>query len=161
MLKYSHIALIIPLLKGDSTGELITQHLGISPTRIVESKSHVNNGDDTFREELSYYWYLDSPRNEDFEPVNRLHALMELIRPFIGNIQSLGSDYSKWIDMIFHVTPQYPHGITGEFNWFRLPSSIMKELGEWNIDLSHEVFWFDHPDWTKPKQNFFKKLFRK
>lgn len=160
MIKYSHIALIIPLLKGDSTGNNITQHIGISPTRIVEFKSQVNNGDDTFREELSYSWYLDSPKNEDYEPVVRLHALMDLIRPCIENIQSLEKPYSSWIDIIFHITPQHPHGITGEFNWFRLLSSLMKELGEWNLDLSHEVFWFNHPDWTNPKQNFFKKLFK-
>lgn len=159
MIKYSHVALIIQL-KDDSIGKVVTDHLGIQPTRIQESKSQVNNGDDTFREEISYSWHLDSPKDENFDPTERLGTLMDLIRPVSSKVKSLDSSYSRWIDILFHVTPQHPHGVLGEFDWFRMPAVFMKELGEWNLDVSYESIWFNHPDWKTPKQNIIKKIFK-
>ncbi len=50
-------------------------------------------------------------------------------------------------DILYHITPQHARGVTGEFDWFRMPAELMRRYGAWDLDVSYESIWFDHPDW--------------
>jgi hypothetical protein len=58
-----------------------------------------------------------------------------------------------------HITPQHCHGITGEFDWFRMPAELMRRLAAWNLNMSYESFWFDHPEWSRSRRpGFFGRI---
>jgi hypothetical protein len=92
------------------------------------------------------------------DPTARLWGLVDAIRPFSEQLVTLDERWKRWIDIVFHVTPQRAAGITGEFDWFRVPASVMKILGEWNLDVSYESFWFNHPDWKVPRRTWWSRL---
>ena len=60
--------------------------------------------------------------------------------------------------MIYLVTPQHVDGITGEFDWFRCPASLMKRISGWDPDVSYEAFWFDHPEWKRLREPWWKQM---
>ena len=138
MLKYSHVALKITNLK-EPTGRDVTKHLGIAPTKIQKVKGHVGT-----KETLLYIWRLDSPKDQNFAPVVRLEALLDVIAPFSEKLISLDSRYSRLIDLVFHMTPQREDGtINGEFDWFMMSPPLMSKMGAWNLPFSYEKFWYE------------------
>ena len=139
MIKYSHVRLLI-LCNSDDV-EKINSHLGVDPTE-VKSDDGKN---------FTHTWCLDSPMNADGDPTARLAALAEAIEPFADKVVSLDSKFPRFIDIVYHVTPQHVGGITGEFDWFRCPAQLMGKISGWNLDVSYETFWFDHPEWERLK----------
>src|SRR5271170_2010827 len=149
MVRYSHVSLLIPCEINEA--DEITAHLGFQPSRVREDKIKIRQKDGEFRETITRSWMLDSPKNENADPTERLYALADSIEPFSNRLLALDSHYRRWIDIVFHITPQHPHGITGEFDWFRMPATLMQRLASWNLDVSYEVFWFNHPEWKNPR----------
>jgi hypothetical protein len=130
----------------------ITALLGVEPTRVRESKSQGWHEDGSWKESTHYAWMLDSPRSHtDGDPTARLDALADLIEPFAARLPSLRPQFSPWIDIVYHITPQHPHGVTGEFDWLRMPAELMRRYSAWDLSISYESFWFDHPDWVPPQ----------
>jgi hypothetical protein len=156
MIRYSHVALIIPL--EDSSGEAVTKHLGIVPTGVRESKGLRSSSAGVLVPHTSYCWFLDSKKDASYQPIERIHTLLEEIEPFADRLLTLDSKYRRWVDMVFHAVPQHPHGIMGEFDWLSLPADTMARISRLQLMLSYEVFWFDHPDWRLP---WHKRLWRK
>ena len=148
MIRYSHVSLVITLDAGGP--EEVSAHLGVDPSRIMEWISNERQDDGTFKEVKRRNLVLDSPKGIEADPTARLAALADLIEPFAVRLASLDLRFRRWIDIVFHVTPQHPHGVKGEFDWFRLPAPLMKRLASWDIEVSFERFWFDHPDWINP-----------
>lgn len=102
---------------------------------------------------MDYAWMLDSPKNHtEADPTARLYALAELIERFAPRLPSLRPRFTPWVDVVYHIVPQSPHGVTGEFDWLRMPAELMRRYGGWDLDVSYESFWFDHPEWIRPKQ---------
>jgi len=152
MIRYSHVSLIITC---DTTAEAdaITAHLGVQPSRIRESKLQSWSKEKGRGEMISWSWMFDSPKGHTEADVpERLWTLAEAIEPFAERLRTLKSPHKPWVDVIYHNTPQHPHGVTGEFHWFRMPVEIMRRLSNWDLSVSYEVFWFDHPDWVRPQR---------
>ncbi|MGJ8640446.1 MAG: DUF4279 domain-containing protein [Opitutaceae bacterium] len=147
MIKYSHIALIIPLQSED--GRDVTNHLELEPSQIRESKGSSWSETEGRKEHTSYSWMLESELNADHRPIDRIHNLLEQIESQKENILSLDKKYSRWIDVLFHVTPQRPHGVTGEFDWITLPHQTMRRMSDLELSISYESIWFNHPDWNR------------
>jgi hypothetical protein len=85
-------------------------------------------------EQVWHSWSLDSPMSADAgDPTSRLWALIEVIRPSGERLISLDPKWERFIDIVYHVTPQRPSGITAEFDWFRMPATMMRILGEWGL----------------------------
>jgi hypothetical protein len=159
MVRYSHVSLVVPC--EISEADQITDHLGLQPSRVRESKTQTRQKDHELQETIIRTWMFDSPENENANPTKRLFALADAIEPFSSRLQTLDARYKRWIDIVLHVTPQHPHGITGEFDWFTMPATLMRRLASWNLDVSYEVFWFDHPEWKKPRaQSWWQKLLK-
>ena len=93
-------------------------------------------------------------------PTARLIALLELIQPFGERLVSLDPRWDRWIDVLYHVTPQHPRGVTGEFDWFNLPTTSIKILANLNLSVSYETIWFDHPEWQRPRRSWWSRLWR-
>ena len=149
MIRYSSVSLIIPC-KAEEVAA-ISGHLDFEPSEIREWRSTRQQSDGSMKDMIHHNWALHSPLSaSQGDPTARLFALMEVIRPFSARLVTLDTRWHRWIDIVYHVTPQRPSSITGEFDWFRLPAVMMKLLGEWNLDVSYESFWFDHPDWKPP-----------
>ena len=150
MVQYSHVRLLILC---DAAGvDIITQHLGVDPTG-TDSKATVPPT------KFTHTWFIDSPNTAaDGEPNTRLQALADSISPFSSQLISLDERYRRFIDIVYHVTPQHVGGISGEFDWFRMSSQLMAKLGSWNLDVSYESFWFDHPDWKRLQHPWWKQL---
>ena len=134
MIRYSHVSLLIPCA-ADSAGT-ITASLGVQPTRIRESKSHGQREDGSWRESTDCTWMLDSPMNHtDGDPTARLYALADVVESFSSRLPSLRPRFSPWIDIVYHITPQSPHGVTGEFDWFRMPAELMRRYSAWDLGI--------------------------
>ena len=135
----------------------------MQPSRVKESKSQSWSKEEGHREKVSWSWMLDSPKSHtDADVPERLWALAEVIEPFAERLRTLKSSHKPWVDVIYHNTPQHPHGITGEFHWFRMPVEVMRRFSGWELSISYEVFWFDHPDWVRPKaRGWLGRLFQK
>lgn len=151
MIKYSHVRLLI---LSDETGlDEIQRHLTIEPSS--KSKSECLPPPPF----LTHSWILDSPVDvSNGNPTARLEALADLIEPFGSQLKSLDPKYKRHIDIIYHVTPQHVGGITGEFDWFYCPATLMARISSWDLSLSYESFWFDHPDWQRLKYPWWNRL---
>jgi len=131
----------------------ISAALGVQPTRVREDKMQIRSNDGQMQESVEYVWMFDSPKSHtDGDPTARLYALADAIEPFAFRLPEIQAKSKPWIDIIYQVTPQHPHGITGEFDWFRLPAELMRRYGAWDLSVSYEAFWFDHPDWVYSKR---------
>jgi hypothetical protein len=151
MIRYSHVSLLI-LCDSDSAAT-ITAQLGVEPTRIRESKSRTRAADGGWQENVDYTWMFDSPKSHtDGDPTARLYALADAIEPFAARLPSIRPQFKPWVDIVYHVTPQHPHGVTGEFDWFQMPAELMRRYSAWDLSVSYESFWFDHPDWIRSKR---------
>ena len=155
MIRYSHVSLIILC---DTIGvQEITDRLGRAPSRVDHDPEQ-----EPPQTGLTHTWRIDSPLGDaDADPTGRLVALLNVIEPLGPKIASLDKRYSRWIDIIYHVTPQHFSGVTGEFDWFQLPKDLIKKLAVLDIDLSYETFWFNHPEWNPPKKSWWEKIFGK
>ncbi len=150
MILYSHVSLLISCDAGNAA--TITELLGVQPTLVRESKTMGQGEDGSWQESTHHTWTLHSPKSHtDGDPTARLHALADLIEPFASRLPSLHPQFSPSIDIIYHITPQHPDGITGEFDWFQMPADLMRRYGAWDLSVSYESFWFDHPDWIPPQ----------
>ena len=143
MVLHSHVSLVVML--NDSEGAEVTSHLGVPPTEIKQSSIRTNRDDHSVEERTVYSWHLASPKDATFELTDRLAALVDLIVPIAPKIISLPPFYKRWIDVLYHVAPERPNRLTGEFFWFTLPPATMSRLGSCKLNISHEIFWFDHP----------------
>jgi hypothetical protein len=161
MLRYSHVALKIANL-NDSTGREITGYLGVKPTKIQESKIRQSRLGEASKETLHHIWSLESPKNQEFQLGERVEALLETIAPFSSKLISLDSKYRRWIDLVWHTTPQRENGtITGEFDWIMLSPSQMSRMGAWNLQLSYEKFWFEEDFYKKRLESKLKESVRR
>jgi hypothetical protein len=154
MVTYSHVRLLI--LCDESGLDNIPQQLKIEATGTEKSQCFPPP------KELTHSWYLDSPiAASDGNPTARLEALADAIEPFGDRLVSLDHRYKRFIDIVYHVTPQHVGGISGEFDWFSCPALLMSRISGWNLDLSYEAFWFDHPDWKRLKYPWWERLLRR
>lgn len=154
MIRYSHVSLLILC---DAQGvDIITKHLGHSPTRVDHDPQ-----EEPQPGSLTHTWRIDSPLSHtEANPTGRLEALVTAIEPFCQQLQTLDPAYRPFVDIVYHVTPQLLGGITGEFDWFQLPASLIRRLAAFNLDVSYESFWFDHPEWERIREPWWKRLFR-
>jgi hypothetical protein len=151
MIRYSHVSLLIPC--SVDSAATIADSLGVQPTRVREIKSQGQREDGSWHESIDYTWMLDSPKSHtDGDPTSRLYALADTIEPFAARLPDLRPQFSPSIDILYHMTPQHPHGLTGEFDWFRMPAELMRRYSAWDLGISYESFWFDHPDWNRPRR---------
>ena len=160
MIRYSHVSLII-LCDTVAEADAVTAHLGVKPVGVRESKSQSWSKKEGHAEKISWSWMLDSPKSHnDADVPERLWSLAEAIEPFADKLRTLNSKHKPWVDVLYHNTPQHPHGITGEFHWFRMPVEIMRRFSSWDLEISYEVFWFNHPDWVTPqRRSWLSRLF--
>jgi hypothetical protein len=160
MVLHSHVSFVV--LLHDPQGAEVTSHLGIAPTEIRQTKVQTNRDDRTMEEKTVYSWHLASPKDASCELTDRLAALVDLIGPLAPKILSLQPSYKRWIDVLYHVAPEKPDTLTGEFFWFTLTPSLMSQLGACKLNISHEIFWFDHPEAeAKRKRSWLPKFFQK
>lgn len=151
MIRYSHVSLMIPCAVDSAA--TITALLGVESTRLREIKAQGQSEDGNWQKSSDYTWILDSPKSHtDGDPTARLYALADTIEPFAARLPGLRPQFSPWIDILYHMTPHHPHGLTGEFDWFRMPAELMRRYSAWDLGISYEAFWFDHPDWIRPRQ---------
>jgi hypothetical protein len=151
MIRYSHVSLII-LCDTAAEADAVTAHLGIQPTRIRESKFQSWSQKEGKSEKVSWRWTFDSPKNHtEAEVSERLWTLAEAIAPFSERLRTLKSSHKPRVDIIYHNTPQHPQRISGEFHWFRMDAQTMRRFSDWDLSISYEVFWFDHPDSVRLK----------
>lgn len=152
MIRYSHVRLLV--LSDAENVDVLTQLLGIKPSEIEFDKNAVPPPT-----RLTHTWCLDSPMGTEGDPTARLEALAEIIEPFANRLVSIDTRFPRFIDIVYHVTPQHVGGITGEFDWFRYPAKLMAKISGWNLDVSYETFWFDHPDWARRNLPWWRQLF--
>lgn len=150
MVRYSHVSLLVSCDTAD--GSDVTALLEVTPTRVRLGEAREVDDKGGWRDVQWHTWMLDSPKGAEVAPTERLFALADLIEPFAEGLLKLDPRYKRWVDIVYHVTPQLPHTITGEFDWFQLPASLMRRLGHWNLDVSYEVYWFNHADSTKQQR---------
>jgi hypothetical protein len=156
MIRYSHVSLFIPCALADATQ--ITAQLGVNPSEVKEWTIQSWEPSGTMKEEAQHTWTLHSPMTSDQGvPTARIWSLVEVIRPFAKRLVALDERWNRWIDIVYHVTPQRAGGITGEFDYFSVPATMMKLLGSWNLGVSYESFWFDHPDWQTPPRSWWRR----
>lgn len=157
MIRYSHVCLLISCEEKDTV--TISDLLGVQPSRIRESKSRMRQADGSWEETIHYCWLLDSPKgHSDGNPTFRLQALADVIEPFAPRLPNLRPKFNPFIDIVYHVTPQHSHGVTGEFDWFQMPAQLMRRFAAWDLSVSYETFWFNHPDWAPPPRGWWKRL---
>ena len=151
MIQYSHVSLLILC---DAEGlKVINEKLGVEPSEVKHEP-----GEESLPTGLTHTWKLDSPIGAEANPTQRLAALADLIEPFADKLVALDSRFPRFIDIVFHVTPQHVCGITGEFDWFECPAPLMKRISGWDLDLSYESFWFDHPEWERLREPWWRQL---
>ena len=151
MIKYSHVSLLI-LCDADGL-KTIKDQLGVEPTEVK-----FDPDEEPPPTGLTHAWRLDSPKGTEGDPTARLAALADLIEPFSDKLMALDSRFPRFIDIIYHVTPQHVGGITGEFDWFQCPAPLMKRISGWDLDVSYESFWFDHPDWVRLREPWWRQM---
>lgn len=146
MILYSHVSLLL-CCKTAADAAWVTTQLDVEPTRVREDKISTWSEETGHSEKSSFTWMLDSPKGHaDGDPTARLYALAEVIGLFAERLSTVRPLLDPWVDIIYHVTPNYPDRITGEFDWFRIPAEIMRRYGAWDLSISYEMFWFEHPD---------------
>ena len=119
MIRLSRVSLLIQCTALEVAE--ITSHLGMEPSEVVESRPRVRQPDGKMAEEVWHTWTLHSPISSDEHgPIPRLWALADFIEPFGDRLLSLDQRWKRWIDILYHVTPQRANSIAGEFNWFHL-----------------------------------------
>jgi hypothetical protein len=151
MIKYSHVSLIIPC--DPNAARDITKALSVEPTRVRENRGWQQGSGGRLVETVSHTWMLDSPKGADeATPTGRVEALLRIVEPFGEALLRLDPRFSRCVDILYHVTPQSPHGVLGEFDWFTLPVDLMRRLVNLNLLISYESIWFDHPEWAVPKK---------
>jgi len=108
---------------------------------------HQRNKDSTYSEAMVLTWVFDSPKgHEEAGAIERLVALANAIEPFGNKLLSLDAKYRANVDILYHVTPQHPNHILGEFDWLNLSPTLMGQFVKWNLGISYETIWFEHPD---------------
>lgn len=133
----------------------------------VATRLHVEPSDTKIESEvppsgLTHTWMLDSPLDAtQGDPTTRLESLADAIDPFAEKLVALDDRFRRFIDIVYHVTPQHVGGISGEFDWFRCPADLMRRISGWNLDVSYEMFWFDHPDWERLKYPWWQRWFKR
>lgn len=152
MILRSHVSLLI-LCDAEGVGN-ITLHLEKSPDRVEDNVAEL--GPDVA---FTHTWILDSPLSHaEANPTGRLKALVDVIEPYREKLLTLDPKYPLSVDIVYHITPQHAHGITGEFDWFSLPASLIKRLAALDLKVSYESFWFDHPEWKRPRLPWWRRL---
>src|SRR5437588_9579767 len=126
MIRYSHVRLMI-MCREASDETYITDHLGVAASRIATAQGVQLQPDKSYASVTSRSWVFESPL-ADRDVSDRLAALADAIEPFAHKLLTLDSRLRPWIDVVYHNTPQHPHGITGEFHWFRMPVDIMRRF---------------------------------
>ena len=153
MITYSHVALIVSL--GHESGQGVTQHLGLSPTKIRESTMQRRDDAGVMRPVGGALWMLNSPMDASHQPLERIHSLLDLVEPIGDRIATLDVKYSRWIDMVFHVRLRSEQGI--DFDWLSLPHQTMHRISTLRLNLSYEVFRFNHSQVRPWYKRFFAK----
>jgi hypothetical protein len=116
MIRYSHVSLLI--LCDEAGVDIISAHLGCSPSRVDHDTT-----EEVPETGLTHTWRIDSPLgHSDADPTGRLDALVTKIETFGERLLTLDAAYRPFVDIVYHVTPQRPDGIMGEFDWFFLPA---------------------------------------
>lgn len=157
MVRSSQVSLIIGCDPAEAAA--ITAHLGIQPSEVVESRLIVHGQDG--RDKHRCIWTLHSPMPADQgDAVQRLWALVEAIRPSGDRFVSLDSRWHPGINIVYQVTPSHPNSITGEFDWFHMPTKLVKVLAEWGLSVSYETIWFDHLDSRPARLPWWRRLRR-
>lgn len=158
MIRYSHARLMISC-KARDDAQVIDEALETDSGEVLEFKSQESTEEGGWIDRISYTWILDSPLGHgDGDAESRLTALADMIEPFSERLSQLRPRFDPWIDVVYHITPQHPHGVTGEFDWLRIPASVMRRFGAWDLSLSYETFWFDHPDWSLRSQSWWSRI---
>jgi hypothetical protein len=117
MIRYSHVSLLIPC--DAESGAIITAQLGVQPSSVRESKTQISKPEGGWEEHTDHTWTFDSPKSHnDCDPTARLYALADVIEPFASRLPSIRPQFRPFVDIVYHVTPQHRHGITGEFDCF-------------------------------------------
>jgi hypothetical protein len=162
MERFSHCRLKISSAAAEKAEiEAISAALGCQPSEVAESPVTILKTDGSGHREdrVYYFWVLNSPLSaKQASPADRLLSLIEVIRPFSERLTSLDAHWGRGIDMVesFSIRPApYP-----AFDWFRLPASAIKTLGEWNVDFSYETFWFSEPDQSPVHRRWWERLCR-
>jgi hypothetical protein len=136
MIRYSHVSLSIPC--EPSSAATITETLGVQPTRVRQKRMHKRREDGSWEETFHYTWMLDSPKGHaEGDPAARLYALADRIEPFAVRLSELRPHFRVWIDISYQITPEHTHGVTGEFNWLRMPAELMRRFGAWELDVAY------------------------
>ena len=153
MIKYSHVRLMI--LCDEAGYDEVKLHLPVKPSNSKIESEPPPTG-------LTHTWILDSPCDEtQGDPTTRLESLADAIEPFASDLIALDKRWRRFIDIVYHVTPQHVGGISGEFDWFRCPAGLMRRISGWNLDVSYEMFWFDHPDWKRLKYPWWQRWLKR
>ncbi len=136
--------------ESKTDAEFISAHLGIQPSRVRENKIHQRKKDSTYSEAMLLTWTFDSPKgHEEAGAIERLAALADAIEPFGNKLLSLDAKFRANVDIVYHVTPQHPNHILVEFDWINLSAAMMGRFVKWNLVISYETIWFEHPDSRK------------
>lgn len=153
MVKYSHVRLMI--MCDEAGMKEVAAHLKVEPSNTKIESVPPPTG-------LTHTWILDSPLDAtQGDPTTRLASLADAIEPFADKLLTLDDSFRRFIDIVYHVTPQHVGGISGEFNWFQCPAELMRRISGWNLDVSYETFWFDHPDWERLKYPWWQRWLKR
>lgn len=158
MIKHSHFRLSIFC---DEAGlSEVREHLAVSESNELVEFGTDEELSDQQRNQLvfSHHWHLNSPVGIEGCPTTRLEALVRAIEPFGDRLGTLDERFPRYIDVVYNVTPQHPHGILGEFDMYCTPAKLMPQLAAWNLDVHYETIWFNHPDWKTPSSSWWKRL---
>jgi hypothetical protein len=137
VLKSSRVSLVIVL--KEPSGREVTEHLGISPTRILIPEPHPGIA-------IRSLWQLDSPINEGPNSAARLEALIDFITPFSERLTSLDRSYSRSISLVFHYTPELLDGrLFADPTGLIVSASNLSKLGAWNLNLAYETYSWQTP----------------
>ena len=160
MVRYSRVSLGIQCELADVPE--ISAQLGVQPSEVAESMTGIGKPGGPIIEKVHHTWRLHSPMSADqADPTARLAALVEVIRPFADRLISLDVKWKRWIDILYHLTPQCPEGVAGEFDWIYLPAATLKLLADWGLGVGYETFWFNHPDWKRPRRSWWSRRLRR
>jgi hypothetical protein len=123
--------------------------MGCLPSKIVESPVTILKCDraDSKQDRVYHYWVIDSPLTEkEGNSAARLIALVDKLRPISDRLIALDPKWIRTIDIVETYRIPGLHEQVPAFDWFRVPATTMKALGEWNVELSYETFWLKQAD---------------
>ncbi len=156
MTKYSHFRLSIVC---DEAGlQEVQEHLDVPMSNELVDAGLDPEIHDPSAVPFPYHWRLNSPLGAESGSPARFEALVDAIEPFGDRLATLDERFSRLIHILYHNTPQHPHGILGEFDMFCTPAKLMPQLAAWNVSVWYETMWFDHPDWESPRTGWWKRL---